>query len=240
MTQSHGAGRRFGEGQPGYLGHLVRSLRVGSGFERSSQLHHPNPKGKHNRMLTSIKQRVDRDDEGFTLIELMVVLLIIAILLAIAIPTFLGARNTANARSTQENLRNALTAEQTNFTSNQQFSTNLSVDEPSLSWLTGAPATAGAREVEALTYAEAPSGGPPATALNATSSATNPDGVMLIGFAKDNNCYAIYQSNNASMDFTAYQQYASTGGTCGTPGAPAGLPTSGSAANTTATWMTSF
>ena len=51
---------------------------------------------------------VGRDD-GFTLIELMVVVLIIAILLAIAIPTFLGARDRANDRAAQSNLRNANT-----------------------------------------------------------------------------------------------------------------------------------
>ncbi len=49
-------------------------------------------------------------DEGFTLIELMVVVLIIAILIAIAIPTFLGARERAQDRAAQSNLRNALTA----------------------------------------------------------------------------------------------------------------------------------
>jgi type IV pilus assembly protein PilA len=48
-------------------------------------------------------------EAGFTLIELMVVLLIIAILLAIAIPTFLGVTNTANDRAAQANLTNALT-----------------------------------------------------------------------------------------------------------------------------------
>jgi type IV pilus assembly protein PilA len=46
---------------------------------------------------------------GFTLIELMVVLLIIAILLAIAIPTFLGVTNTAGDRVAQSNLTNAIT-----------------------------------------------------------------------------------------------------------------------------------
>ena len=51
----------------------------------------------------------DRPSEGFTLIELMVVVLIIAVLLAIAIPTFLGARDRANDRAAQSNLRNANT-----------------------------------------------------------------------------------------------------------------------------------
>jgi type IV pilus assembly protein PilA len=50
------------------------------------------------------------DDSGFTLIELMVVVLIIAVLIAIAIPTFLGAQNRARDRAAQSDLRNALTA----------------------------------------------------------------------------------------------------------------------------------
>ncbi len=58
-------------------------------------------------MNSSPTQR--REDKGFTLIELMVVVLIIAILLAIAIPTFLGAQNKAKDRSAQSSARNALT-----------------------------------------------------------------------------------------------------------------------------------
>src|ERR1700730_586078 len=58
---------------------------------------------------TSSEHRDGRHDEGFTLIELMVVLLIIAILLAIAIPTFLGVANSAGDRAAQSNLTNALT-----------------------------------------------------------------------------------------------------------------------------------
>jgi len=50
-----------------------------------------------------------RADAGFTLIELMVVLLILAILLAIAIPTFLGVTKSANDRAAQSNINTAFT-----------------------------------------------------------------------------------------------------------------------------------
>jgi type IV pilus assembly protein PilA len=57
-------------------------------------------------------------DDGFTLVELMVVVLIIAILIAIAIPTFLGARTRAQDRSAQSDLRNALTAAKVYYSDN--------------------------------------------------------------------------------------------------------------------------
>ncbi len=62
-----------------------------------------------------------KKDEGFTLIELMVVVLIIAILIAIAIPTFLGARERAQDRAAQSNLRNALTAEKVFYTDAEYY-----------------------------------------------------------------------------------------------------------------------
>jgi len=74
-------------------------------------------------MLQSLRRRLERDEEGFTLIELMVVVLIIAILLAIAIPTFLGARTRAQDRAAQSNLRNGLTGEKTFYTDAQMYGT---------------------------------------------------------------------------------------------------------------------
>ena len=75
-------------------------------------------------MLHILKNRRDQarsTDDGFTLIELMVVVLIIAILLAIAIPTFLGAQNKAKDRSAQSSLRNGLTAAKTIYTDSSDY-----------------------------------------------------------------------------------------------------------------------
>ena len=69
-------------------------------------------------MLSSLRTRLQKDEDGFTLIELMVVVLIIAILIAIAIPTFLGAQDRARDRGAQSDLRNALTAAKTVATDN--------------------------------------------------------------------------------------------------------------------------
>jgi type IV pilus assembly protein PilA len=79
-----------------------------------------------------------RDEEdGFTLIELMVVVLIIAILIAIAIPTFLGARSRAQDRAAQSDIRNGLTAEKTVYTDNQSYdktTATMAGIESSLNW----------------------------------------------------------------------------------------------------------
>lgn len=74
-------------------------------------------------MLARSPSRSRREDaeSGFTLIELMVVVLIIAILVAIALPTFLGARKRAADRAAETRLRTAYTTARTYYIDSQTY-----------------------------------------------------------------------------------------------------------------------
>jgi type IV pilus assembly protein PilA len=99
-------------------------------------------------MIEKIARKMRDEDSGFTLIELMVVVLIIGILVAIALPTFLGARKRAQDKAAESNLRNGLVAAKTYFTDNDYYAgangtfnaSAGSTIEPSLSWVDGGAA----------------------------------------------------------------------------------------------------
>lgn len=86
--------------------------------------------------------------DGFTIVELMIVTLIIAILIAIAVPTFAGARQRANDRAAQTLMRHALAAQKIFYTGALRYADDSSGElteiEPGFQYEVGmVPTTAG-------------------------------------------------------------------------------------------------
>ena len=131
------------------------------------------------------------EDAGFTLIELMVVILILAILLAIAIPTFLGVTGGANDRAAQSNLNTALTTVKAAAGINNQTYAGIpagtfAANEPSITWCTVDPAAV----VPCQTSGAVTTQGP----VSWTTSADGA-GIVLASFSKNSNtCF--YASEN--------------------------------------------
>ena len=72
-------------------------------------------------MATIIRKRLTGKEEGFTLIELLVVIVILGILMAIAVPSYMGFRDRANRAAAQANVRSGLTAVEAFYQTNNTY-----------------------------------------------------------------------------------------------------------------------
>src|SRR2546423_12661366 len=71
-------------------------------------------------MRNPLRQRLTRD-EGFTLIELLVVIIILGILVAIAVPSYLAFKDKANNTSAQANVRALVPSIESYFSDNSTY-----------------------------------------------------------------------------------------------------------------------
>jgi type IV pilus assembly protein PilA len=127
-----------------------------------------------------------RDERGFTLIELMIVVMIIGILVVIALPTFLGARTRAYDRAAQSDIRNAFAAEKAFYTDDLTYTTD--------------PATMTSIEA-AITYVDGDT--PLVTDLVYLDLDPIPKTIYVSALSKSGICYYLRETNGGGAGFAS-------------------------------------
>jgi type IV pilus assembly protein PilA len=142
-----------------------------------------------------------RREQGFTLIELMMVVLIIAILVAVLIPVLLGASTRAKDRAAQTRLRDALTAAKTVFADGSDYTL---ATPAALTLATGA-----------LVYVDGSTA--PTTQNTVSVEPVSANYIVFGGQSKTGACF--YVADDASGTGTLYAQLPGAGG-CAAGSAP--------------------
>lgn len=139
---------------------------------------------------------------GFTLVEVLLVTAVIGVLLAIAIPAFLGAKGRAQDRSAQASLRIAITNAKALYADSESFSkvtvAALATSEPSLDFTAS-----------------------PSTRPNNVSVHSGGGGIALAAQSKSGVCYVVGDAGNA-----AGTMFRNLGSAACDPSSISSLPTS--------------
>ncbi len=136
-------------------------------------------------MLYKLRRRAE-EEKGFTLIELLVVILIIGILAAIAIPSFLNQKTKATDASAKELARTAQTAAETYSTDHNGSYTGMTA--------------AALQSVEPTIQIAA--GNNNAYLSNVTVTGTNGDGYSVTTTSNSGNTYTITRASDGSTNRT--------------------------------------
>jgi type IV pilus assembly protein PilA len=146
-------------------------------------------------MLSKLRRRAE-EEKGFTLIELLVVILIIGILAAIAIPSFLNQTSKAKDASAKELARSSQTAAETYATDHQGSYSGVSV--AALNAIEPTIPTANTNNNAFL------------------STATSPDGASytVVATSVNNNTFTITRSSTGTVSRTCTAAAGAASGGC--------------------------